>query len=152
MKYLLVIAALTPLSLQAADSVDAQIGLSLGTPGAVNLVIKNEVFGQPMQLAVGYVGTAYGAEAGYSFYYNSESAMRSWQITVGTFRAKEEKRVVVRDASGTRWWYEDETWSYLGVSGTFQYGGFFLEPGISAGTGDFSNPQLTLQAGWLWSL
>lgn len=152
MKYILAIAAIVPLTLHAADNDDTQIGLSLGTPGGINLVVKKSFSGHPLQLAVGYIGDAYGAEAGYSFRYNSDSAFRSWQATIGTFRAEDQSRALVRDATGYRWHYEDDVWTYLGLSATFQFGGFFLEPGLSVGTGDFSSPQATLQLGWLWSL
>lgn len=152
MKYLLVIAVITPLAVDAVENGDTQAGISLGSPGAFNLVIKKELSGHPLQLAIGYVGSAYGIETGYSFYHDRDSFMRSWQAIAGTFRAEDRSRVLDMDAGGYRWRYDDDSWSYVGVSGTFQYGGFFLEPGLSVGTGDYSNPQLTIQVGWVWAL
>ncbi|GAC03879.1 hypothetical protein GAGA_1016 [Paraglaciecola agarilytica NO2] len=39
----------------------------------------------------------------------------------------------------------------MGASATFSWGGFFVEPGISVGSGDYSSPQLLFQAGYLWT-
>lgn len=150
MKYLLAIAALLPVTLQAAEPDETQFGVALGTPGGVNLVMKKEIAGHPIQLAVGYTGKAYGIEAGYSFYYNRDSAMRSWQVIAGSSTIKDNALTYYSTQDVVYRVYEDEDWNYAGVSGTFQYGGFYIEPGITVGSGDFSSPQLTIQVGWLW--
>lgn len=151
MKYLLAIAALLPMTLHAAESDDTQFGVALGTPGGVNFVMKKEISGHPVQLAVGYAGKVYGIEAGYSFYYNRDSAMRSWQVIAGTFKVEDNSTILDSTPDGYRVRYEDEDWRYVGVSGTFQYGSFFVEPGVTVGNGDFSESKLiTIQVGWLW--
>ncbi len=121
---------------------NSQIGLALGTPGGLNLVLKSHLANHPVQLSAGYIGSdTFGLEAGYRFYTNEKSLIRSVQVIAGT--AKFEDLSYPNDR---------RVWHYVGVSSTLQYGGFFVEPGLSVGSGDFTNPQLVLQGGWLWRL
>ncbi|WP_337843027.1 hypothetical protein [Rheinheimera sp.] len=117
---------------------DDQIGLSIGTPAAINFVYKGEIADLPLQLSGGYWGdAARGIELGYRFM-EQDSAFSSAQFLVGYSRTEDRHDEV-------------DEWSYVGVSATFTYKGFYLEPGLSIGTGDYSNPQLLLQAGYMWS-
>ena len=131
-----------------------EVGASLGTPSGINFVLKKDISGFPVQVSGFYLGEIYGIEAGYSFYRNESSHFRSVQIVVGTSVIEEDAyRVYVSSDTFVLQEYKDEKeWNYLGVSTTFQFGGFYIEPGLSAGSGDYSSPQLSLQLGWLWSL
>ena len=40
-------------------------------------------------------------------------------------------------------------WTFLGLVYNLNFRGFFLEPGLTFGEGDYSNPQLALQIGYM---
>ncbi|MFV8782341.1 hypothetical protein ACNKU7_07955 [Microbulbifer sp. SA54] len=122
-----------------------QFGVSMGNPGGINFVAKKEISGLPLQFAIGYAGAVYGVEGGYQFFRRDSGAIRSIQFVAGATRA-DEVFDFYRDS-------EDEydlSWEYIGISSTIQYGGFFVEPGISATNGEFSDSLMSLQVGWLW--
>ena len=115
-------------------------GLSLGSPAGGNFIIKSDKLGLPLQISGGYWGDRVsGIELGYNFYQNNDSFFHSAQIITGYSETSENK-------------FESDKWKYAGVSATFKKGGFFMEPGLTFGSGDYSNPQLTFQIGWLWGL
>lgn len=123
-----------------ADS-STELGFSLITPGGINFVAKGEVANIPLQIALGLaVRGTYGIEGGYNFYRNKDSWFRSAQIIAGKSHIGSYSNEPSRD------------WNYVGVSTTFQSGHFFIEPGLTVGKGDFSNPQFSLQIGGLWGL
>lgn len=151
MRYILIfVLVLMPLgTAQAGDwstpaGLSDQIGLSLGSPGAFNFVYKKATAERTYQLAVGGIGSrTYGIEVGASLIRNPGEFFRSLQVIAGaaSLRNNVAPNLVVSDQ-----------WIYGGLSTTFQYGGFFVEPGLTVGVGDFTNPQLVLQIGWLWEL
>ena len=116
------------------------IGLSIGTPASVNFVIKSDALGVPLQISGGYWGDKIsGIEVGYSFYQHNDSFFHSAQIITGYNHIETNQ-------------FESDTWEYAGASITFKKDGFFMEPGLTFGSGDYSNLQLTFQIGWLWYL
>jgi hypothetical protein len=116
---------------------DNQFGLSIGSPAVVNFVYKGEVADIPIQVAGSYWGDSYsGIEVGYRFV-EREGAFSSAQILAGYSRLEDSNDFV-------------DEWTYVGASATFSWGGFYIEPGISVGSGDYSSPQLLFQAGYLW--
>lgn len=137
-----------------AEEDRTEIGASLGTPSGINFVLKKDVSGLPFQLSGFYLGEQYGIEAGYSFYRNENSNFRSAQIVGGTITTEEDayRANTSSDYFFLEKYTDEKEWNYLGVSTTFQFGGFYIEPGLNAGSGDYSSPQLSLQLGWLWSL
>lgn len=137
-----------------ADANRTEIGLSLGTPAVLNFVLKKRFSGLPLHVSGFYFGEFYGVEAGYSFYRNENRQVRSIQLVAGASTIKEDEHRYYT-SSGNLYYEEYEEkkdWNYIGVSATFQFGGFFIEPGLSVGSGDYSSPQVLLQLGWLWSL
>lgn len=129
---------ITPYLSVAEES--TSLGLALGSPAAINFVIKSDKLGVPLQLSGGYWGDQVsGVEVGYGFYKNDDAFFSSVQFIMGySDLARHRNR--------------SEKWKYAGISGTFRKGGFFFEPGITVGSGDYSNPQVTVQIGWLWDL
>ncbi len=124
----------------ALANTQSSLGLSIGSPALINVVFKSNEFGLPIQISGGIWGDEIkGAEIGISFYQNETSIFSSAQFIVGYSENKKSND------------YKDK-WTYAGVSATYNYGNFYIEPGISFGSGDYSNPQLLLQAGWLWGL
>ena len=123
----------------SAEELDS-FGLSLGSPAALNFVYKSEKLGIPLQISGGYWGDKVsGVEVGYNFYKNNDSIFRSAQVITG-YSVIEKNR------------FDNHRWTYVGVLTTFKKGGFFFEPGLTFGSGTYSNPQLMLQVGWLWDL
>ena len=116
------------------------LGLSLGSPAGMNFVIKSDELGVPLQISGGYWGdTISGIEVGYSFYEQEKTFFRSVQLIAGYNDIEKNDN-------------KSDKWRYAGLSATFQKGGFFIEPGLTFGSGDYSSPQLTFQIGWLWGL
>ena len=127
-------------SFSAFTQESTSIGLSIGSPAGVNFVIKSDTLGIPLQISGGYWGDKVsGIEVGYSFYQHHDSFFHSAQLIAGYNHLETNQ-------------FESDTWRYTGVSATFKKGGFFMEPGLTLGSGDYSNPQLTFQIGWLWDL
>ena len=112
----------------ANETPESQYGVSLLTPGVLNFVMKG-INDLPLQLTV---GISPGAEVGYNFYYNKNSPFRSVQIVFGSSRIK------------------NNEWHYGGISGTFLWGGFYFETGLSAGRRDYATPLLLFMIGYLW--
>jgi hypothetical protein len=133
-RYLL---ALSISLLSTSVAADDQFGLSIGTPSVVNFVYKGEVADIPVQVSAGYWGDSYsGIELGYRFI-ERQGPFSSAQILVGYSRLEDSNDFI-------------DEWTYVGASATFSWGGLYIEPGISVGSGDYSSPQLLIQAGYLW--
>jgi len=122
-------------STQSYANDDLELGVSLFTPSAFNLVAKGNIDNHHLSVSGNYLGDdAHGIQLGYSLLYRPGKGARSVDVVMGYSEVS----------------YNE--WTYVGLNATFQYGGFFIEPGISIGEGDFCNPQLLLQMGWLWSV
>lgn len=117
-----------------------QHGVSMLMPGGFNYVYK----GNKLQFAGGMTGgDTYGVEVGYRMPRKTQSAFRSTNVVLGYFR--------IETADDCFNCIPYEEWSYIGVSATFQANLFYIEPGLSVGSGDFSNPQFILQMGLLFN-
>ncbi|MBA6288837.1 hypothetical protein [Colwellia sp. MB3u-4] len=129
---------LSSFSALAEDS--TSLGLSLGSPAGANFVIKSDELDVPLQISGGYWGDKIsGIEVGYNFYQNNDSFFHSAQIISGYSDIEKNK-------------FKSDKWKYVGFSATLKKGGFFMEPGLTFGSGDYSSPQFTFQIGWLWGL
>lgn len=121
-----------------------ELGLSLGTPGGINLVYHKATEERTYRLAVGGLGPkSYGIEVGATLIRNPGELFRSLQVIAGASSIRNNVSPTLTVA---------DRWVYGGLSTTFQYGGFFVEPGLTVGVGDYTNPQFILQVGWLWEL
>ncbi|MBY6017695.1 hypothetical protein KUW04_07905 [Halomonas denitrificans] len=129
---------LAAFALPATAQDSTAFGLALGTPAGGNLVLKSDALGVPLQIAGGYWGDKLsGVELGVSVYERPDSFFQSVSLIAGYSDLEENSR-------------ESKIWRYGGVSFTFGTGGFYFEPGLTFGDGDYDNPQLTFQIGWLW--
>lgn len=109
----------------------SELGITLGTPGAVNLAVARW-FGQ---YGVRVCGMAFDSSKGIQAniaYKFSDNADRSHSVALVFGGSKIMGKV----------------WNYAGVAYNLNYGNFFLEAGLSAGSGSFSTPQLLLQLGY----
>ncbi|WP_052691859.1 hypothetical protein [Teredinibacter purpureus] len=137
------------------DANKTEIGFNLGSPALLNVVVKKELNGLPIQVSGFYWGDAYGVEGGFSFYKSESRYFRSAQIIAGMSRSDEHDMYLVSnnnlrviDSYNTR-----DKFKYFGVSTTFQFGTFYLEPGIGYGSDNSSSGLASFfQVGWLFSL
>lgn len=130
----------------------ALLGITALTPAGINLVggYYGSTFG--VRACAGYLGAIGGLQGNFVFNvvrsrrytgnitvmfgYMSLTTTSHYVSTFGPYGAR-------YDSDLTR------TWSYFGAGYEFNWGGFFLEPALSIGSGSFSNPQLLLQIGYV---
>ncbi|SEL78202.1 hypothetical protein SAMN05216262_1228 [Colwellia chukchiensis] len=135
-KFCMISLLLTSFSSFSAQDDDYKIGLSVGSPALANIVIHKEIKGLKFQLSGGYWGDKVsGIEVGTSFYNNPDNFISNANIVLGYSRQENSKL---------------KEWSYAGITTRLEKNGFFIEPGLSFGSGDYSSPQLLIQAGYLW--
>jgi hypothetical protein len=159
--FLLTIAALLVLSitclgapfeddtLQARpDRFVSRIALSIGTPGGLNLCFSHwgaDRLG--FRLTGGYVGRNTGHTAGGQ----AEMILRFHEggrtiedVSVGVGRSE------IYSRRGDFFWYSGsstKTWTYIGGFYNLNSHAFFLQVGLTFGSGAYSSPQIGLQIG-----
>jgi hypothetical protein len=109
----------------------SELGITVGTPSGVNLAVARW-FGQ---YGVRVCGMAFDSLRGIQAavaYKISDNSDRSHSVAVVFGGSKITGKV----------------WNYTGVAYNLNYGNFFLEAGVSAGSGSFTTPQLLLQLGY----
>ena len=117
---------------------NGQHGFSLLMPGGINYAYKGNKF----QFSGGALGSdSFGAQVGLRLNVNRSKQWVSTNIVAGYSRTDNGCNYYCRTY---------DTWSYMGVTATIQFDSLFIEPGISIGSGDFSGPQLLLEAGILF--
>lgn len=120
----------------------SSFGLTVGTPAALNIVYSYQ--SQSLlnfRIQGGIWGPANGIQANIGFNLSkSESFEHNLSICGGYSQLTDQK------SFGDRI-YE---WTYTGVCYNFNWGGFFTELGLTVGEGNFSNPQLMLQLGYVY--
>ncbi|MDH5184964.1 MAG: hypothetical protein OEX12_13860 [Gammaproteobacteria bacterium] len=117
------------------------IGVSLFTPGAMNVVAGKALESTTIKVTYGHLSTAtHGIEIGATVLRQPTKELRSVQIIAGTSSTNS---VLTNSIL---------KWTYVGVSTTIQNGSFFVEPGLTVGSGDFSSPQFSLQVGLKFDL
>ncbi|HFB65169.1 MAG TPA: hypothetical protein ENJ60_06470 [Aeromonadales bacterium] len=137
-EFIFILILLTISATHAADT-KTQFGVGLGTPGGLNLVAKGFINDTPVQFSIGTAGSGlYGLEAGYSFYFDDSSSFRSSQMVVGVIYAE-----YVNE-------HNSPNYPYIGVTTTFQWGGFYIEPGLSLTYNRTAGVLPNLQFGFLW--
>ncbi|TKB44151.1 hypothetical protein E8M12_13010 [Thalassotalea mangrovi] len=100
----------------------------------INFVYK----GDRLHFSGGYWGdNIRGIELGIPFYDIKHSYLTTINATVGHTRTEDSMNDV-------------DEWTYVGVSTTIDFNGFYIEPGLTIGKGDYDSPQLSLQLGYLW--
>lgn len=117
------------------------VGVSLLTPGVMNVVVGKAFDTTTIKLTYGRVSAdTHGIEVGATILRQPTKELRSVQIIAGTSSINS-----VLTNSIVKW-------SYVGVSTTIQNGSFFVEPGLTVGSGDYSSPQFSLQVGLKFDL
>ncbi len=128
------------------DLMDApyfELGVNFGTPGGLNLAFGRWFGIAGARLSGMYLGDALAGVQGNIGFKLSDNSNRSHVLAAifGTSQLKEN--------SGT-YWQRSRSWTYIGAAYELNLHGFFLQAGLSVGSGDFSSPQLMLQLGYMY--
>lgn len=109
------------------------IGATFGTPGGINLVLGhnfNNDWG--LRLSGGYIVTASGIQIDGLYRLGGETVRNNLYLGAGGLSLS---------SLGD--------WTYVNTGYNLQAGGFDLMLGLSVGSGDYSNPQLLFQIGYV---
>jgi len=145
---LLMISA-TCLSAQTEDQVSpvrSTYGITVGTPAALNLT-TSQYFGSKLglRLSGGYLPG------------HCDSHLAGLQLGV-CWKLKERSNSLFdaglvfgyTEIENGRTAMDDELWRYMGVTGSYQWRSFFIEGGLTVGSGTHPNPQGVLQVGFIF--
>lgn len=120
----------------------SSLGLTLLQPGGLNILYGYQFEnGMMFRLECGYFSTMSGAQAnvGYTLR-RSESFEHSFSIAAGF------SEMTLKGS----WDNKHYDWAYAGLTYNLNWNGFFVEIGMTVGEGDFTNPQLLLQFGYVY--
>lgn len=113
-------------------------GATLGTPALLNLVVAynfNDDWG--LRFSGGYVGSAAGLQLDGTYLLGGDKVRHNLNFGLGLSGVE------------TGWPYGVKDWAYLEGGYNLQVWGFDLMLGISVGDGDYTNPQLLGQIGYV---
>ncbi len=138
-------------------------GATIGTPGILNLVGYYN-FSNNLQLRIQGGGLSRDDPA-YTGYYSDEVMTGGYglQVNFGYLLSVSDhfEHCLSLSLGYMELYYQDYNyyfgkysydydWGYVGLNYNINWGGFFAEIGLSAGEGDFSNPQLMIQLGYVY--
>ncbi len=120
----------------------SELGVNVGTPAGLNAAFGRwfGLFGLRLSGMLYYPALA-GAQLNFGFKL-SDNANRSHVLALIAGSS------VIEDSWG--WYARDKYWTYLGAVYELNLSGFFLQAGASVGEGDYSNPQLMVQIGYMY--
>lgn len=123
-----------------------ELGINLGTPAGVNLAL-GYWFGEFGLRASGMVLGSIQGFQGNAGIKLSDNANRSHVLALIFGQSRlEEKKVYLFGPDEVVY----RTWSYFGLAYELNWHGFFVEAGLTAGSGDFSSPQVAAQIGYMY--
>ena len=118
-------------------------GLTLLMPGGLNALFGYQfTSGIGFRVEAGYIGTLSGFQG--NFMYNlskSRSFEHNLSIGFGHMSGTQNKGLFNE---------ETKTWTYAGLFYDLNIYGLFLELGVTAGSGGFTNPQIAFQFGYVY--
>ncbi|MBK9247732.1 MAG: hypothetical protein IPM69_06350 [Ignavibacteria bacterium] len=121
------------------------LGLTILQPGIINIVGEYEAGKLGGRLAVGYIGSSYGIQG--NFLYNlgrTKSFNHHVSFGAGYSHYTTPEETIFGTVNVVR------EWQYIGGFYDLNFFGFFVETGLMVGSGDFSNPQIALQLGFVY--
>ena len=125
----------------------AELGVTLGTPAGLN-VVGAKHFDNLMVKAsgfyLGYPVKGIQLELGYKFS-EYDRTYNAFNIVAGIAEYGEKERINFHWSI-----YNYKSWKYIGIVYNLNTNGFYLQSGLSIGEGDFTNPQLLLQVGYVY--
>ena len=137
----------TGVTVQSDEGAFAALGLGIGTPGGINFI--GSVYSSPFGLRIsgGDWGRNWrGIQADLSVTLGRGASLaQGLSIVVGAFRVAP----MLQNSQGE----EGQTvkkMTYGGLTYDLYLAGFFLQTGLGLGRGDYPDPQLLFQAGYLF--
>jgi hypothetical protein len=120
----------------------SELGVNVGTPAGLNAAFGRwfGLFGLRLSGMV-YGSALAGMQLNFG-YKLSDNSNRSHVLALIAGSSH------LEDSRG--WYIRDKSWTYLGAVYELNLGGFFLQAGASVGEGDYSNPQLMFQIGYMY--
>lgn len=119
------------------------IGLTIGTPSALNFIIGYYYKYTGIRLSGGYLGQIYGYQGNLLLKISeSTSFVHHLSVLAGTSFIQGDT-----DSNGNK--QADYKWKYIGIGYDLTWYGIFLELDITGGVGD-QNPQAGSQIGYLY--
>lgn len=116
------------------------VGATFGTPGGLNLNLWYMWSSFGFQLSGGYIGTVYGTQANLAWKIGDyQKFLHTLFVGAGhsSVTTKENNLEITK------------RWTYGIVGYNLNWYGFFLELGITLGSGDFKSPQFAGQIGYV---
>ncbi|MCB2205246.1 hypothetical protein KQI65_10895 [bacterium] len=130
----------------------SELGINIGTPGGLNLAYGHWFGGIGLRLSGMIYGPSLsGLQLNLGFKLSDTYRMSHVLALVGGvshFELEEETYYSSYSLITHRTRVYD--WTYLGGIWEMNWWGFFLQTGLAVGSGDFSNPQLMLQIGYMY--
>ncbi|MCZ7558083.1 MAG: hypothetical protein M5R41_16905 [Bacteroidia bacterium] len=118
-----------------------ELGANFGTPAGFNIAFGRWFGTLGLRLSGALYGDALaGAQLNIGFKL-SDNSNRSHVLALIAGSSRLEK--------DDGWFTRNKYWTYLGAVYELNLGGFFLQAGASVGEGDYSNPQLMFQIGYM---
>ncbi len=125
------------------------IGAGIGSPAGISFTAGGYFTPVSLRVSGGYWGVRWnGFQGDIGFLFNSSpSFAHGLSVIAGVFRANP---VLADAAGGTR--EADRSVHYVGAAYDAWLSGFYLQVGIARGRGDYPNPQLVMQFGYMFAL
>lgn len=113
-----------------------EIGINFGTPAVLNLAFGHWFNSVGVRVSGMYFGTTNGVQLNVGLKLSDNVRTRHALFIIGGISNIDlDNRV--------------REWTFLGLVYNLNFRGFFLEPGLTFGEGDYSNPQVALQIGYM---
>lgn len=113
-----------------------ELGVNLGTPAGFNLAIGKWLGRFGLRVSGGTLGKPVNGIQINLGYKLSDNTDRSHSLAFMGGNSQAEAR----------------HWTYAGVAYNLNWGGFFLEVGLTGGSGSYTNPQAAIQIGYMYRM
>ena len=113
-----------------------EIGINIGTPAALNLAFGHWFNSVGVRVSGMYFGQTNGVQLNLGLKLSDNARRRHALFIIGGISNIDLNNRV-------------REWTFLGLVYNLNFRGFFLEPGLTFGEGDYSNPQVALQIGYM---
>ncbi len=124
-------------------------GITVLAPGGINISFGNHFKSTGIRTVIGYMGSVVGLQINYLFNL-SKSEHLEHNISLGAGRTAFEDSERPSYVRAGQIKIPRGSWTYLGGYYDINVYGAFLELGLTAGVGDFTIPQLSIQFGYVY--
>ena len=124
------------------------LGISIGSPAGVQIMSGYYFKGFGIRASAGYIGRLYGGQINFMLNLKKHENFTSNLSLIAGYSHFDLGEQT--DPFGFRIGEDIREWRYGGITWDANWSGFFLEAGLSAGSGDFHTPQIVFQIGYLY--